>query len=83
MSRDEHNTPFGPMPALRKTLPGKPLYELETKGLASSNLAPGTAIHGGCARRYCVLTGAGAFNEAKSVTDRLRHGLTWPLKVRA
>jgi PadR family transcriptional regulator len=35
------------------------LERLETKGLASSRLAPGTAIRGGRARRYFVPTGAG------------------------
>src|SRR6185437_1421330 len=61
------------------------LERLEGKGLASSTLAPGTAIRGGRARRYFVPTGAGvrALNEAKAVTDSLWHGLTWPLKARA
>jgi PadR family transcriptional regulator PadR len=60
------------------------LERLQTKGLASSRLAPGTAIRGGRARRYFALTGAGvrALNEAKSITDSLWHGLAWPLKVR-
>ena len=61
------------------------LERLETKGLASSKLAPGTAIRGGRARRYFAPTGAGvrALNEAKSATDRLWNGLAWPLKRRA
>jgi PadR family transcriptional regulator, regulatory protein PadR len=61
------------------------LERLETKGLASSKLAPGTAIRGGRARRYFVPTGAGvrALNEAKSATDNLWRGFAWPLKVRA
>jgi DNA-binding PadR family transcriptional regulator len=60
------------------------LERLEAKGLASSTLAPGTAIRGGRARRYFVPTSAGvrALNDAKSVTDSLWHGLAWPLKVR-
>ena len=60
------------------------LERLETKGLVSSSLAPGTAIRGGRARRYFVPTGAGvrALNEAKSATDTLWQGLAWPLKVR-
>lgn len=60
------------------------LERLETKGLASSRLAPGTAIRGGRARRYFVPTGAGvrALNDAKSATDSLWQGLAWPLKVR-
>jgi PadR family transcriptional regulator, regulatory protein PadR len=61
------------------------LERLETKGLASSKLAPGTAIRGGRARRYFVPTGAGvsALNDAKSATDSLWRGFAWPLKVRA
>ena len=35
------------------------LERLEGKGLATSRLAPGTAIRGGRARRYFVPTGAG------------------------
>jgi DNA-binding PadR family transcriptional regulator len=60
------------------------LERLETKGLASSMLAPGTAIRGGRARRYFSVTGAGirALNQAKTATDMLWHGLTWPLGVR-
>lgn len=61
------------------------LERLESKGLATSRLAPGTAIRGGRARRYFVPTGAGvrALNDAKSASDSLFHGLSWPLKVRA
>src|SRR5689334_11360971 len=61
------------------------LERLESKGLASSRLAPGTAIRGGRSRRYFVPTGAGvrALNDAKSANDVLWHGLVWPLKVRA
>jgi PadR family transcriptional regulator, regulatory protein PadR len=61
------------------------LERLEAKGLASSKLAPGTAIRGGRVRRYFVPTGAGvrALNDAKSVTDSLWQGLGWPLRVRA
>jgi PadR family transcriptional regulator PadR len=61
------------------------LERLEEKGLASSKLAPGTAIRGGRARRYFAPTGAGvrALNEAKSVSDSLWHGIAVPLKVRA
>jgi PadR family transcriptional regulator, regulatory protein PadR len=61
------------------------LERLETKGLVSSKLAPGTAIRGGRARRYFTPTGAGvrALNDAKSAADRLWQGLGWPLKVRA
>ena len=61
------------------------LERLESKGLATSKLAPGTAIRGGRARRYFVPTGAGirALNDAKSASDSLFRGLAWPLKVRA
>jgi PadR family transcriptional regulator, regulatory protein PadR len=61
------------------------LERLESKGLATSRLAPGTAIRGGRARRYFVPTGAGvrALNDAKSATDSLWQGLAWPLKARA
>jgi DNA-binding PadR family transcriptional regulator len=61
------------------------LERLEAKGLASSRLAPGTAIRGGRARRYFRPTGAGvrALNDAKSATDSVWQGLIWPLKVRA
>ena len=61
------------------------LERLETKRLASSKLAPGTAIRGGRARRYFVPTGKGirALNDAKSAADSLWRGLAWPLKVRA
>jgi len=60
------------------------LERLEAKGLASSKLAPGTAIRGGRARRYFAPTGAGvrALNDAKSATDMLWRGLVWPLRVR-
>jgi PadR family transcriptional regulator, regulatory protein PadR len=61
------------------------LERLEKKGLASSKLAPGTAIRGGRARRYFVATAAGVreLNNAKSAADSLWQGLAWPLKVRA
>jgi PadR family transcriptional regulator PadR len=61
------------------------LERLERKDLASSRLAPGTAIRGGRSRRYFVPTGAGirALNEAKSASDKLWQGLAWPLRVRA
>ena len=60
------------------------LERLETKGLVSSKLAPGTAIRGGRARRYFMPTGAGvrALKDAKLATDNLWRGLAWPLKVR-
>lgn len=60
------------------------LERLEAKGLATSTLAPGTAIRGGRARRYFVPTGSGvrALNDAKSASDMMFRGLVWPLKVR-
>jgi PadR family transcriptional regulator PadR len=60
------------------------LERLEAKGMASSKLAPGTAIRGGRARRYFVPTAAGirALNDAKSATENLWQGVAWPLKVR-
>ena len=60
------------------------LERLEAKGLASSRLAPGTAIRGGRARRYFAPTAAGvqALNDAKRASDFLWRGLAWPLKVR-
>lgn len=60
------------------------LERLEAKGLASSTLAPGTAIRGGRARRYFVPTAAGvrALSDAKSATVRMWRGLARPLKVR-
>jgi PadR family transcriptional regulator, regulatory protein PadR len=60
------------------------LERLEAKGLASSRLAPGTAIRGGRARRYFAPTGSGvrALSDAKSAADRMWRGLVWPGKVR-
>jgi PadR family transcriptional regulator len=61
------------------------LERLEEKGLASSKLAPGTAVRAGRPRRYFAPTGAGirALNDAKSVSDSLWHGIAVPIKVRA
>ncbi len=60
------------------------LERLEAKGLATSTLAPGTAIRGGRARRYFVPTAAGirALNDARTAADRLWQGVPSPLKVR-
>jgi PadR family transcriptional regulator PadR len=60
------------------------LERLEAKGMASSTLAPGTAIRGGRARRYFEPTGAGirALNDARSAANNLWRGVAWPLKVR-
>jgi PadR family transcriptional regulator PadR len=61
------------------------LERLDTKGLVSSKLAPGTALRGGRPRRYFVPTGAGvrALNDARSAIDGLWQGFVRPLKVRA
>ena len=61
------------------------LERLETKGLITSRLEPGTAIRGGRARRYFEPTAAGlrALKDAKSSTDRLWRGLSWPARARA
>src|SRR5262245_8515662 len=61
------------------------LERLEAKGLATSRLAPGTAIRGGQARRYFTPTPAGveALNDAKRATDLLWRGLARLLKVHA
>jgi DNA-binding PadR family transcriptional regulator len=60
------------------------LERLEAKELISSQLAPGTAIRGGRARRYFSPTGAGirALNDARLATHNLWRGFTRPLKVR-
>lgn len=61
------------------------LERLETKGLVSSRLAPGTALRGGRARRYFVATGAGvrALKQARSAVETLWKDVVWPLKARA
>jgi DNA-binding PadR family transcriptional regulator len=58
------------------------LERLETKGLVSSRLGPGTAIRAGRARRFYRLrpSGVRALNDARGAVDVLWHGLTWPLK---
>jgi DNA-binding PadR family transcriptional regulator len=58
------------------------LERLESKGLVSSRLGPGTAIRAGRARRFYRLRPSGvcALNDARSAVDVLWHGLTWPLK---
>ena len=59
------------------------LDRLETKGLASSRIGSGTPQRGGRVRRYYSLTAAGirALNDAKSATETIWRGLTWPLRV--
>jgi PadR family transcriptional regulator PadR len=60
------------------------LERLEEKGLASSRLAPGTAVRAGRPRRYFAPTGAAvrALNEAKAISDGLWRGIVLPIKVR-
>ena len=61
------------------------LERLESKGLVSSRLGPGTPVRAGRARRYYRLQPAGvrALNDARAAVDIIWHGLTWPLKGRA
>jgi len=60
------------------------LERLESKGLLSSALKPGTAVRGGRARRYFTISAAGvrALNDSRSFTETVWEGLTWPLRVR-
>jgi len=57
------------------------LDRLETKGLLSSRLAPGTPSRGGRARRYYKLraAGIGALNEAKATLESLWRDAAWPI----
>ncbi len=61
------------------------LDRLESKGLVTSKLAPGTPQRGGRARRYYALTAAGvrALNASKTASENIWRGLAWPLKGRA
>ena len=61
------------------------LERLESKGFVSSQLAPGTAIRAGRARRYFAPTATGirALNDTKATTDSLWRGIRLPLKVGA
>jgi DNA-binding PadR family transcriptional regulator len=61
------------------------LDRLETKGLATSKIAPGTPQRGGRVRRYYTVTAAGlrALNDSRMTMDRVWRGLVWPLKGRA
>jgi PadR family transcriptional regulator len=61
------------------------LDRLETKGLISSRLAPGTPARGGRARRYYRLTAAGtrALNESKATLENLWRDAAWPLGGKA
>jgi PadR family transcriptional regulator, regulatory protein PadR len=61
------------------------LDRLETKGLATSKVAPGTPQRGGRVRRYYAVTAAGvhALNESRIAMDKMWRGLALPLKGRA
>jgi PadR family transcriptional regulator PadR len=61
------------------------LDRLETKGLATSKVAPGTPQRGGRVRRYYALTAAGvhALKESRIAMDQIWRGVVWPLKGRA
>jgi PadR family transcriptional regulator PadR len=61
------------------------LDRLETKGLISSHLAPGTPGRGGRARRYYKLSAAGkrALNESKAALESLWRDAAWPIGERA
>jgi len=58
------------------------LERLERKRFLSSRLGPGTSVRGGRARRFYRLLPAGvrALNDARATTDRLWHGVPWPLR---
>ena len=61
------------------------LDRLEQKGLIGSRLDEGTPVRAGRARRYYLLTAAGAtaLNESKAALDRMWDGAGWPLGSRA
>lgn len=58
------------------------LDRLETKGLVSSTLGPGTPSRGGRPKRHYRIEpdGVRALTEAKAATDRLWAGLRLPLR---
>ena len=60
------------------------LERLESKGLVTSRLGPGTPIRAGRARRYYRLepSGASALNNARATVEDLWRGLKWPLTSR-
>jgi DNA-binding PadR family transcriptional regulator len=58
------------------------LERLETKGLVSSQLGPGTAVRGGRPKRHYAIEpdGLRALNAAKAAADHLWAGVRLPLK---
>jgi DNA-binding PadR family transcriptional regulator len=58
------------------------LDRLETKGLVSSTLGPGTPARGGRPKRHYRIEAAGvrALSDARAAADRLWAGLRLPLK---
>ena len=61
------------------------LDRLESKGLATSKVAAGTAVRGGRPPRYYTVSAVGlrALNNSKSTLDNIWRGMRWPLKARA
>jgi len=61
------------------------LDRLETKGLVSSRVAPGTPQRGGRVRRYYAVTAVGvrALNDSRTTMERIWRGHSLPLKGRA
>ena len=58
------------------------LERLETKGLVSSRLGPGTAVRAGRPRRYYHIEAAGlrALKEAKATVERIWAGVRLPVR---
>jgi DNA-binding PadR family transcriptional regulator len=58
------------------------LNRLESKGLLTSSLGPGTEVRAGRPRRYYELSpaGQGALKDARAAVNNLWRGLRWPLK---
>lgn len=58
------------------------LDRLETKGLVSSALGPGTPVRGGRPKRHYRIEGDGlrALNDVRTATDRLWAGIRLPLR---
>lgn len=56
------------------------LERLQSRGLLSSRLGPGTVVRAGRARRYYRVRpeGVRALDDARTAIDQLWHGLQWP-----
>jgi len=71
---------------LNRAVPAGAVYvtltRLESKGLVSSQLGPGTPVRGGRPKRHYAIEPEGirALNDAKKAIDRLWAGLRLPLK---